>query len=214
MNTKRIWVVAAVFSFALATSGSTFGATQIYTVLTKGRTAIAQYFQYTDGYCKATAIDVFALSSTTRYVANTAYETTSLFVQLFEYNSCTGTDEKFLSGSTDSFTFSIPNTLDPATASGEVVMSDFNGNSKTVRVNLKWQGGTLVKDRNRFVWVSEFERFIVKTADAVRTGGAISGSLVVDGVDLLLPTNIVDYSFISGFVTSTKGGSIDIMRSR
>jgi hypothetical protein len=216
MGTVRIRAAQAILSLSLSLSASeaAFGATQVYTVLTKGRTAIAQYVQYTDGYCKATSIDVFAMSNSTRYVSDTSYEAASLVVQVYEYNSCTGTDERFLSGYTESFKLSIPNTLDPATASGEVVVSDSNGSSKTVRVDLRWLGGTLSKDRSRFVWASEFERFIVKTADAVRTGGTISGSITVDGVDLLSPVNVVDYSSISGFLFSTKGGSIDIMRSR
>ena len=119
-----------------------------------------------------------------------------------------------MSGSTEQFTFTVLGNLAAAEVSGNVVVADNLGNTKHVSLALSWQGGVLRRDLFRYHFSTGLSRTILKNLSTLRFSDSITGSLVVDGVDLLSSSNITDISGISGFVAKASGASIDIIRMR
>lgn len=173
--------------------------------------AYAQYYQYTDN-CNGLSVDVFAGESFAR-TDNVRTFTPYLILQIVGYNSCTG-EFFFMSGGTDQFTFTVLGNLAAAEVSGNVVVADEFGNTKHVSLALSWQGGVLRRDLFTYVSSTALSRTVLKNLSTLRFSDSITGSLVVDGVDLLSSSNVTYSSGISGLVAKVSGASIDIIRTR
>ena len=200
---------ALLFSSLVAASAALADVT---THTIRDKVAYAQYYQYTDGYCNALAVDVFAGESFAR-TDNLRTVTPYLIVQVFGYNYCT--DESFfMSGSTEQFTFTVLGNLAAAEVSGNVAMTDNLGNTRHASLALSWQGGVLRRDLFTYVSSTALSRTVLKNLSTWLFSDSVTGSLVVDGVDLLSPSNVTDNSGISGLVAKGSGVSIDIIRTR
>ena len=119
-----------------------------------------------------------------------------------------------MSGETDQFSFTVLGNLTAAEVSGNVVVMDNLGNTKQVSLALSWQGGALTRDLFKYVSSTATSRTVLKSLSTLRFSDSVTGSLVVNGVDLLSPSNVTDHSDISGFVAKASGSSIDIIRMR
>lgn len=172
----------------------------------------AQYFQYTDGYCNGLSVEVFAGESFAR-TDNLRTFTPYLILQIVGYNACTE-ESFFMSGSTEQFTFTVLGNLAAAEVSGNVVVADIRGNTKHVSLALSWQGGVLRRDLFKYDSSNALSRTVLRNLSTLRFSDSVTGSLVVDGVDLLSPSNVTDNSGISGLVAKVSGASVDIIRMR
>jgi hypothetical protein len=146
----------------------------------------------------------------------TRYNTTDAFfpmlrVQRFTYNFCTLL-LVFMSGANEQPNLSYSKDLSTATASGLVMMTDDFGNPHYIDVNLTWSGGVLTSDKSRTVFTSPRSRTMIKSVSSLRQSDSVTGSLILDGLDLLGTANPNPVGGISGFVSSSKGSTIDIIR--
>ena len=119
-----------------------------------------------------------------------------------------------MSGSTEQFTFTVLGNLAAAEVSGNVAMTDNLGNTRHASLALSWQGGVLRRDLFRYDSSTALSRTVLRNLSTLRFSDSVTGSLVVDGVDLLSPSNVTDNSGISGLVAEGSGVSIDIIRTR
>ena len=206
---QKIHLTAATLFFSWLVLAASAALADVTTIMSRDNLAHAQYYQYTDGYCNALSVELFAGEGIARRDDNHTF-TARLFVQIVGYNSCTGGDPFFMSGETDQFTFTVLGNLAAAEVSGNVVVADNLGNTKHVSLALSWQGGVLRRDLFRYHFSTGLSRTILKNLSTLRFSDSITGSLVVDGVDLLSSSNITDISGISGFVAKASGASIDI----
>lgn len=199
-----------LFSWLLLAASAALA--DVTTFTSQDKVAYAQYWQYTDGYCNGLAVDVFAFESVAR-TDNLRIVTPNLIVQAFEYNSCTG-ELFFMSGSTEQFTFTVLGNLAAAEVSGNVAMTDNLGNTRHASLALSWQGGVLRRDLFKYDSSNALSRTVLRNLSTLRFSDSVTGSLVVDGVDLLSPSNVTVASGISGLVAKGIGVSIDIVRMR
>jgi hypothetical protein len=114
-------------------------------------------------------------------------------------------------GSTD-VRFKFAPDLSPIGAAGTVIVSD-GVDSKTVNVALHWEGGTLTSTKTKTVNTSPSTTTTFQGMDNFRTDMLVSGSIVLNGVELLSPANAVDFSGTWGFAYNSKGSSIEIVRN-
>jgi hypothetical protein len=185
-------------------------AAQVNTLQTRGQTAYAQYVQYTDNYCEGLSVEVFAGADLWR-TNQTRTGGRSIFVQTVAYNSCTGAIS-FMSGSSTDVRLKFAPDLSPIDASGTVTVSD-GVDVKTINVALHWDGGNLTSTKTSTVNTSPSSTTSFHQMDSVRSGADVTGSIVVNGIELLSPANVVDFSTISGFAFNAKSSSIEIVRN-
>ena len=210
MRKITVTMTTLLFSWLLlAASAALADVTQL---TSRDKLVHAQYFQYTGGFCNGFSVEVFAGEGIARRDQNPTFSA-QLFVQIVGFNSCTG-EFFFMSGATDQFSFTVLGNLTKAEVSGNVVVMDNFGNTKQVSLALSWQGGALTQNLFKYVSSTAMSRTILKTLSFLRYSDSVTGSLVVDGVDLLSPSNVTDISGISGFVAKASGSSIDIIRMR
>lgn len=185
-------------------------AAQVTTFQERGKFAYAQYVQYTDNYCEGLSVEVFAGADLVR-VNQTRTGQPSIFAQVFGYNSCTGA-LSIMSGSSTDVRLKFAPDLSPIDAAGTVIVSD-GVDSKTVNVALHWEGGTLTSTKTKTVNTSPSSTTTFKQVDNFRADTAVSGSIAVNGIELLSPANVVDFSTIWGFAYNAKNSSIEIVRN-
>lgn len=192
---------------ALAASAASAQAT-IYHVLARDQFAYASAFSSSADGCISSTLEVFASKSMTRYVTDFSIYMPIVRAQGYSSNNCTGVSV-FASGADEAPVIDIKPDLTQATAKAIVVMTDELGNQQTVQINLVWSGGDLSSDKTKLVFTSPYSRTMVRSAASFRNSSSITGSLTLDGVDVLA----IPGSWTTGFVTSSKGASIDIIRS-
>ena len=90
-------------------------------------------------------------------------------------------------------------------------MQDDFGGTRTVSIQLDWDGGVLTTDKDTTVTVTPISRTIVRTVGEIRKSGTITGALVLDGVDLLAPNRPGSLG-ITGFVAPSAGARVEITR--
>lgn len=144
----------------------------------------------------------------TRYVSDFSFYMPLVRAQLTSYNYCTGVFS-FRSGADEAPVIDIKPDLMRANVKAFVVMDDGLGTQQTAQINLLWSGGDLTTDKSKTVYTSPYSRTMIRTAASIRHSNSVTGSLMLDGVDLLA----VPGSGVGGFVTSSKGASIDVIRS-
>lgn len=210
---RRIHLTAATLFFSWLVLAASAALADVTTHTIRDKVVHAQYFQYTDGYCNGLSVEVFAGESFAR-TDNLRTFTPYLILQIVGFNSCTGEPPFFMSGGTDQFTFTVLGNLAAAEVSGNVVVADNLGNTKHVSLALSWQGGVLRRDLFRYVSSTALSRTVLRNLSTLRFSDSVTGSLVVDGVDLLSSSNVTDNSGISGLVAKVSGASIDIIRMR
>jgi hypothetical protein len=193
-------------------AAATAPATTVYRVLTRDTFAYASYYEYGADGCSQRAVEVFGSQSMTR-TNNTSVFMPIVRIQMSTYNFCTG-EFSFMSGADEAPVISISNNLTSANVKGTVVMMDELGNTKNVVADLNWSGGEITTDRNRYVTTSPYSRTMVRSTGSVRNSTSIVGTLVLDGLDLFSPENVNQSSGIFGFVTASRGTTIDIIRTR
>lgn len=186
--------------------------TAVTRVLTRDTFSYAQYFQTSPDGCESSSLEVFASKSMTRYSHNLTIYMPLVRTQLFSFNYCTQV-LSFMSGVDEAPTIDVKPDLTRATVSATVVMMDEFSNIKTVQLSLTWSGGELSTDKTRLVFTSPYSRTMIRAMGSIRNSTSITGTLVLDGVDLLAPTNPAQSRFILGYVTSSKGVSIDLVRT-
>ena len=209
---RRIHLTAATLFFSWLVLAASAALADVTTHTIRDKVVHAQYFQYTDGYCNGLSVEVFAGESFAR-TDNLRTFTPYLILQIVGYNACTE-ESFFMSGSTEQFTFTVLGNLAAAEVSGNVVVADEFGNTKHVSLALSWQGGVLRRDLFTYVSSTALSRTVLKNLSTLRFSDSITGSLVVDGVDLLSSSNVTYSSGISGLVAKVSGASIDIIRTR
>lgn len=188
------------------------GGEAVQHIRTRDAFAFANYFEFSND-CQQFAVEVFAFESRLRSDA-TATSSSTVHAQLSAFDACTGSIA-FMSGVTDTDAIKIRNDLTHAQASATVVMQDEFGASRTLVLNLAWNGGVITFDQNdKVVTITPVSKTVVKTFGQARTSDSVSGSLVLDGVDLLAPGRPLVGSGINGFVTRSKGSTIEIVRTR
>jgi hypothetical protein len=180
----------------------------IYHVLTRDQFAYALAFSSSADGCTSSALEVFASKSMTRYVSDFSIYMPIVRAQGYSINYCTGAFV-FASGADEAPVIDIKPDLTRATAKATVVMIDELGNQQTVQLNLVWSGGDLSSDKTKLVYTSPYSRTMIRSAGSIRNSNSITGSLTLDGVDVLA----IPGSWTTGFVVSSKGASIDIIRS-
>ena len=210
---RKIPLTAATLFFSWLVLAASTALADVTTHTIRDKVVHAQYYQYTDTYCNGLAVDVFAGESVAR-TDNLRTVTPYLIVQIVGYNSCTGGDPFIMSGGTDQFTFTVLGNLAAAEVSGNVVVADNLGNTKHVSLALSWQGGVLRRDLFKYDSSTALSRTVLRNLSTWLFSDSVTGSLVVDGVDLLSPSNVTDNSGISGLVAKGSGVSIDIIRTR
>jgi hypothetical protein len=186
-------------------------AAQVDMLQARGQTAYAQYVQYTDNYCEALSVEVFGGADLLRNNQTRSGQRASISVFIVNFNTCTGAISSMYGGSTD-VRFKFAPDLSPVDAAGTVIVSD-GVDSKTINVALHWEGGTLTSTKTKTVNTSPSSTTIFKGVDNFRSDTIVSGSIVVNGVELLSPANVVDYSGTIGFAYNSKFSTIQIERN-
>lgn len=102
--------------------------------------------------------------------------------------------------------------LSPIDASGTVSVSD-GVDSKTINVALHWDGGNLTSTKTSTVNTSPSSTTSFHQMDSFRSDADVSGSIVINGIELLSPANVVDFSTTWGFAFNAKSSSIEIVRN-
>jgi hypothetical protein len=194
----------------MSVNTSAFAQAQVTRVFTKDRFAYAQYVDTSPDGCTSSSVEVFASESMTRYNTTDAFFPI-IRAQRFAYNFCTFV-LVFMSGANEQPSLSYSKDLSSATASGLVMMTDDFGNPHSIEVNLTWSGGVLTSDKSRTVFTSPRSRTMIKSVSSLRHSESVTGSLVLNGVDLLGADNPNYVVGVSGFVSSSKGSTIDIIR--
>ena len=207
---KSLITTVVLFSCLLLVTSATLA--DVTRITTRGKSVRAQYFQYTEGFCNGLSVEVFAGEEIIRVDHDPIY-IPQLFVQVSEFNTCTE-QFSFMSGGTDQFDFYARNNLSQAQVSGSVLVSNGLGDSKLIAVELAWEGGVLSTQQSKLSFSIGASHTILRGKATLRSSDSVTGSLVVDGVDLLSPSNITDVSGIFGFVVATTGASLDIIRLR
>ena len=131
----------------------------VTTFQSRGKLAYATYYQYTDGYSKALAVDVFVSEAIIQIGTNRTF-TPQLFVQIYGINYATEPNFFFMSGETNQFVFTVRGDLAAAEVSGNVVVMDSLGNSKQVSLALSFQGGALTRAQAHYGWSSGLSRTV------------------------------------------------------
>ena len=203
------WAAVIVAMIATDMASAAVSASRLFT---RDQFAYAQYFQNSADGCESLSIEVFASKSMTRTNQIHSFQPT-LRAQLSSFNFCTGVSV-FQSGANESPSIDIRQDLSVASTSGLVVMADENGIQRMLQVNITWSGGELSTDRTKTVHTTPLSRTMVRTTGSIRNSTAIKGALVLDGIDLLGAGNAVQSSGINGFVTSSKGSTIEIIRTQ
>ena len=116
-----------------------------------------------------------------------------------------------MSGSTETGTMRFRANLARVTAEGTVDMQDEFGTTRTVAIQLDWDGGVLTTDKDKTVTVTPISRTIVRTVGKIRQRETITRALVLDGVDLLVPIRPGSLG-IAGFVVASAGTTVEITR--
>jgi hypothetical protein len=184
-------------------------AASVQRTVTKDKFAYANYVESTNN-CESVSVEVFASKGSVRS-DGTSSEQSQLRAQLITTNFCTGTSG-FLSGEAVPDVIRFRNDLAQAAATATVVLHDLMGTTMTLRMDLVWAGGELTTDKMKHVTVTPVSRTVITTVDEIRRSETISGTLVLDGVDLLAANRPVQSRSTTGFVTASKGVTIEIMR--
>jgi hypothetical protein len=182
---------------APAQADTAAAAAQVNILQGRGQTAYAQYVQYTDNYCEGLSVEVFGGADLWRNNQMRTGQPTHIFV---------------MSGSSTDVRFKFAPDLSPIGAAGTVIVSD-GVDSKTVNVALHWEGGTLTRTKTKTVNTSPSSTTTFQGMDNFRTDMLVSGSIVLNGVELLSPANAVDFSGTWGFAYNSKGSGIEIVRN-
>jgi hypothetical protein len=195
--------IARKEALAASTNGSI-----VHRVTTRDKFAYAAYSESFG--CEGFAVELFA---TKQRIKDDGPPTSwaLLFAQLWSVNYCTG-DSSFMSGQTEEGAMKFRNNLGNVTVAGTVVIQDNFGTTKTVSVDLDWNGGVLTADKNKTVTVTPVSRTIVKTVGKFSQSETITGSLMLDGVELLA-ANRPGSLGIYGFVAASAGTTIEITRA-
>jgi hypothetical protein len=206
-------LVAAATAALMLAATTAEASVSVSRVITRDKFAYANYFETSADGCESLSIEVFASRSMTR--TNDAFTFQPLLrAQLSSYNYCTSVSN-FMSGTSDAAPkIRFGEDIAVASASGIVVMVDENGASKTVFVNLEWRGGVLTTDKTKTIETSPTSRTIVRTTGSIRVAEAVTGTLLLEGTDVLSPNHATQSAFINGFITSSKGATIEIVRNR
>ena len=179
----------------------------VHRATTRDKFAFAAYAESSG--CEGLALEVFA-GETLAKSDGTSTSSALVRAQLFTVNSCTGAIA-FMSGFTETGTMRFRANLARVTVEGTVVMQDEFGATRTVSIQLDWDGGLLTTDKDKTVTVTPVSRTIVRTVGKIRQSETITGALVLDGVDLLAPSRPGSLG-ISGFVVASAGSTIEITR--
>jgi hypothetical protein len=185
-------------------------------IVTDGKTAYALYFQSTNDYCQSLSVETFASLEETRTAGTGGPRSVvpHISVQLVCVNFSLG-EEVFMSGQADAPIVSINDQLTEASARATVVLTDGMRDKGSVSLDMRWSGGVLIFDDKTFsIDTTPYSKTIIKTSGATRSSDSVTGSIVLNGVDLLSPANVTDLSFILGRVSGSGGSTIDIVRTR
>jgi hypothetical protein len=201
-----------VFALCTAFLSTTAAAqTTVTRVFTRDAWTYAQNFQTSPDGCESVGIDVFAFKNKVRF-NNVSVFMPVIRAQLVSSNFCTGVF-MFLAGDDQAPNIDIKQDLTRATAVGSVVMRDEFNYTRALLVGLTWSGGEISTDKSRTTTTSPFTRYMVRTTASIRNSTSITGTLVLDGVDLLAASNPAQSRSISGYVVGAKGSTIDIVRT-
>lgn len=188
-------------------------AATVYQVVTDGRFAVASYFG--SNGCVSLGLDVFAQQGQIRSDPSNALSESYVHAQLVSVDWCVpGGAESFMSGRIDTQEMKFRHDLSHVVASASIRMKDSAGNGKTVLLDLVWSGGELTTDASKSMIVTPLTRSFVKTDGAFRASESVSGTLKLDGVELLATDPPVANGYVQGMVASSGGLTIDINRSR
>ena len=158
-------------------------------------------------------IDVFADRSVIR-TGGPRQKASTVRGQVFIFNSCTG-ELAFASSMDENATLDFNHDLTLVSVRATLVLSDLASLNLPLSLDLQWSGGLLTTEpKTRTVTTIPGLKTIVTTSSGVRTSELVTGALVLNGVDLLSPANATAASGISGFVTVSKGSTIEITRTR
>jgi hypothetical protein len=174
------------------------------------RFALAQFFAVSADGCETLSLQIVA-NDRASPPDSPAEPPPTLRAELVLFNACTG-EFHLATGSTASASVDIRHDLRRATATGTLVLVDESGALHTLQVDLRWTGGALTADRTRMVESSPCSRTFVRVRSAVRDASSVTGSLVLDGVDLLAGGGTMAPG-IGGFIASGTGSSIEIVRA-
>ena len=95
-----------------------------------------------------------------------------------------------------------------------LVLSDLASLNLPLSLDLQWSGGLLATEpKTRTITTVPGLKTIVTTSSGIRNSELVTGALVLNGLDLLSPANVTAGSGISGFVTVSKGSTIEITRT-
>lgn len=187
-------------------------AATVYQVITKDKFAYASYYERTN-YCEEFVVEVFANESRIRWDGTTSLSQAYVRAQLTKYDSCTGV-WTFMSGYTDTDDIRIRHDLTQATARATVEMKDEFDNLKTLVFDLAWSQGELTTDKFKWVIVTPLTRTLIKSDSQLRVSETVTGTLVLDGADLLATDRPALDRYTQGRVASSGGLFIEITRSR
>jgi hypothetical protein len=185
-------------------------AATVQRTVTRDKFAYANYFESTND-CESISVEVFASKGSVRS-DGTSSEESLLRAQLVTTNFCTGASG-FLSGAAVPEAIRFRNDLAQAATTATVRLDDFMGTTRTLRVDLAWAGGELTIDKTKHVTVTPLSRTVIKTVGEIRRSETISGVLALDGIDLLAANRPLLSSFTTGFVTASKGVTIEVTRN-
>lgn len=182
--------------------------TSVQRVLSRDAFLYGQYFQTSQDGCESMFVEVFASKSLTRYNDFSIFKP-SVIGQINAYNACTQVFT-FMSGIDEAPTIDVRANL--ASANVRATVNLWGDATATLLVDLSWSGLETTTDKTRTITTSPYTRTIFYTTGSLRNSTSITGTLVLNGVDLLAPSNPV-LGRMTGLVFTSRLVTIDIVRT-